>query len=186
MENSPIYTLTKEILVQRADSMRNNPTPAERVFMNRLIDAKIQFNQQFIIHCYIADFLIGNIIVELDGSSHKGREEYDARRDKYMKDRGYTVIRIHNSRAGSFDLNRLKSSYVPKAIRKASKKPKKKKDYKHHEKPKPSLPYEMVQQANGDFVKVHNEGDYKTFLLKGIPYSERAKKPQKEKPWNKY
>jgi very-short-patch-repair endonuclease len=32
-------------------------------------------------------------VVELDDSSHKGREEQDASRDKYLKDAGYWVLR---------------------------------------------------------------------------------------------
>lgn len=54
------------------------------------------FDRQKIIGNYIVDFYCGNcqVVVEIDGSSHKGKEKYDAKRDKYLESLGLTVIHI--------------------------------------------------------------------------------------------
>ena len=36
------------------------------------------------------------MIVELDGDSHLGREEYDREREIYLKSQGFEVIRFEN------------------------------------------------------------------------------------------
>ena len=45
---------------------------------------------------FIADFVCyeAKLIVELDGESHNGREDYDARRDAYFRELGLTVMRV--------------------------------------------------------------------------------------------
>ena len=56
----------------------------------------LDFDRQKIIGNYIADFFCAEkgVVIEADGSSHKGREAQDARRDAYMASLGLTVIRI--------------------------------------------------------------------------------------------
>lgn len=98
---------TTDILIGRAKSMRRNPTYAEKVFYARLVSAKIRFKSQWVIKPYIVDFLIGNTIIELDGSAHNGREEYDAKRDCFLRKAKYQIIRIQNSDVEKFDLARL-------------------------------------------------------------------------------
>jgi len=46
---------------------------------------------------YIADFYCAaaKTIIEIDGESHIGKEEYDALRDEYFKSQGLTVIHIN-------------------------------------------------------------------------------------------
>ena len=48
---------------------------------------------------YILDFLIRNVVVELDGNHHlKGKQlDWDLARDKHLRSIGYKVIRIRNS-----------------------------------------------------------------------------------------
>lgn len=46
-------------------------------------------------HLYIADFVVGNTIIEVDGPQHK--ESYDNKRDKLTSDLGYNTIRIPTS-----------------------------------------------------------------------------------------
>ncbi len=48
---------------------------------------------------YFADFLCreAKLIVELDGTSHDNRAEYDAQRDAYCRQRGFTVLRFQNA-----------------------------------------------------------------------------------------
>src|SRR5699024_5291759 len=45
---------------------------------------------------YIVDFYCGNcqVVIEIDGSSHDDKAEYDAKRDAYLESLGLTVIHI--------------------------------------------------------------------------------------------
>ena len=47
---------------------------------------------------YVVDFLIGNTIIEIDGSTHNHKKqiEYDNKRDERFKKYGYNTIRITN------------------------------------------------------------------------------------------
>ena len=56
----------------------------------------LDFDRQKIIGNYIVDFYCAekNVIIELDGSSHDGRERYDKERDEFLFSLGLTVIRI--------------------------------------------------------------------------------------------
>jgi len=49
---------------------------------------------------YIADFVChaARLVVELDGETHDfaARQEYDAKRDAWMRGRGYYVLRLPN------------------------------------------------------------------------------------------
>ena len=56
----------------------------------------LDFDRQKIIGNYIVDFFCAEkaVIIEADGASHQGREEYDGERDAYLKGFGLTVIRI--------------------------------------------------------------------------------------------
>ncbi|KEY99408.1 hypothetical protein AI27_04445, partial [Sphingomonas sp. BHC-A] len=48
---------------------------------------------------YFCDFLCreAKLIIELDGSSHDDSAEYDARRDAYCRELGFTVLRFQNA-----------------------------------------------------------------------------------------
>lgn len=56
----------------------------------------IDFTRQLVIGNYIADFCVRDLglVVEVDGGYHIGREEYDARRDAYMRSLGLVVFRV--------------------------------------------------------------------------------------------
>lgn len=56
----------------------------------------LDFNRQQVIGNYIVDFVCYRVglIIEADGSSHIGREEYDRRRDRYLKSLGFKILRI--------------------------------------------------------------------------------------------
>ena len=94
----------RDILLQRAENMRFNPTKAEKEFRNKLDSKKIKYKNQLVIGKYIVDFLVGNTIYEIDGDSHIGREEYDAERDKFLTQKGYKVIRILNSEVATYKI----------------------------------------------------------------------------------
>lgn len=57
-----------------------------------------RFHRQAVVWGYIADFWCPqwNLVVELDGSFHEGREEYDARRDQNLLERGIKTIRFES------------------------------------------------------------------------------------------
>src|SRR5690606_29824049 len=54
------------------------------------------FDRQKIIGNYIVDFYCSNcnVVIEIDGSSHNDKVEYDAERDAYLESLGLTVIHI--------------------------------------------------------------------------------------------
>jgi very-short-patch-repair endonuclease len=74
---------------------------AEALLWNELKGSTLggfKFVRQFPIGPYYVDFLCRkqSLIVEVDGSQHAG-SAYDARRDQYMFERGYSVIRFWSS-----------------------------------------------------------------------------------------
>jgi very-short-patch-repair endonuclease len=56
----------------------------------------VSFTRQTPIGNYIADFYSRekNLVIEIDGSSHDNKYEYDTDRDEYMKNIGINVLRI--------------------------------------------------------------------------------------------
>ena len=93
-----------EKLKLKAQEMRRNPTPAERVLWEKLkenivIDNEIfKFRRQHIIGHYIADFYCvgASLIIELDGEIHKSQEEQDHLRQESLEFLGCRVIRFPN------------------------------------------------------------------------------------------
>lgn len=61
----------------------------------------VKFRRQVQIGNYIVDFVCfeKRVIIELDGSGHLAAEQikYDEIRSKYLKDRGYTILRFWNN-----------------------------------------------------------------------------------------
>jgi len=86
-------------LRSRAKELRKAGMLHEALFWNQIKSGKLNgldFDRQKIIGDYIVDFYCAekNAIVELDGSSHDGKEEYDKKRDDYLISLGLTVIHI--------------------------------------------------------------------------------------------
>lgn len=80
-----------------ADKMRMRPTKSEALFRKKLSRYKLWFKFQYVISPYIVDFLLEfDTIVEIDGSSHIGREAYDKAREMFLIKQGYSVIRMKN------------------------------------------------------------------------------------------
>ncbi len=72
---------------------------AEVVFWKQVHKGKfhgLDFTRQMIIGNYIADFCVRDLglVVEVDGGSHIGKEEYDAKRDAYMESLGLKIFRV--------------------------------------------------------------------------------------------
>jgi very-short-patch-repair endonuclease len=72
---------------------------AEVLFWKQVHKSKfygINFNRQKIIGNYIVDFYVPSLslVVEIDGSSHNYKEEYDFKREEFLKSLGLIVYRI--------------------------------------------------------------------------------------------
>jgi very-short-patch-repair endonuclease len=59
----------------------------------------LDFDRQRIIGNYIVDFYIKSLglVIEIDGSSHNDKEEYDEARELFLKDLGLNVYRISDT-----------------------------------------------------------------------------------------
>ena len=88
------------ILRVRARTLRRDETDAEAIVWwhvrNRQLNG-FKFRRQVPIGPYIADFVCQErrIIVELDGSQHAD-SGYDRRRDQFMVEHGWSVLRFWN------------------------------------------------------------------------------------------
>lgn len=97
----------KKILKQsvlRAKKLRGNATLPEQklwLFLRKSQLNGLKFRRQQPIGKYIVDFLCCSkkIIIELDGGQHNEHRniEYDKERDLFLKNEGYSVIRIWNN-----------------------------------------------------------------------------------------
>ena len=86
-------------LKERAKELRKARNLAEVVFWQQVHKKKFKgydFDRQKIVGNYIVDFYCANVgvVIEIDGSSHDHKQEYDARRDEYLCSLGLTIIRI--------------------------------------------------------------------------------------------
>lgn len=80
--------------------MRKNPTTAEKALgemLSRYYD-KSELKQQPIVGFYLPDFLLVPklLVIEVDGSFHDKRQDYDLRRTKWLESLGLNVIRFTN------------------------------------------------------------------------------------------
>ncbi|MFM9852782.1 MAG: endonuclease domain-containing protein [Sphingomonadaceae bacterium] len=92
---------SKQELLARAKWMRSNPTEAESKLWSILRNKRFagyKFKRQVVIDWYIADFVNfeQRVIVEADGSQHL-ENDYDVRRDAYLKGQGFEVVRFWNN-----------------------------------------------------------------------------------------
>jgi len=86
-------------LKQRAQELRKAGMLHEALLWNQLKRKQfkgLDFDRQKIIGNYIVDFFCAEkgVIIEADGASHQGREDYDAERDAFLSGLGLTVIRV--------------------------------------------------------------------------------------------
>lgn len=91
-----------EELYRRASRARKNPTRAEAKLRSALANEGLSyafsFQKVFPPYYYVdAVALRARVIIELDGSSHNGRAEYDSRRASYLESKGFQVIRFTNT-----------------------------------------------------------------------------------------
>jgi very-short-patch-repair endonuclease len=98
----PAWQVTRTMR-SRARSLRRDSTDAERVIWVALRAHRLNgagFRRQKPIGSYIADFACEapKLIVELDGGQHFETEQQkrDARRDKFLRGKGYRILRFNN------------------------------------------------------------------------------------------
>ena len=86
----------------RARQLRRNPTEVERLLWQRLRFWQVggfKFRRQQPLGDYIADFVCfeGRLIVEIDGGQHADQKDYDKKRDAWLRDQCFIVLRFWNS-----------------------------------------------------------------------------------------
>lgn len=82
--------------------LRKNQTEAEAKLWHDLRGRRcggFKFRRQYIIDEYVVDFacVSAKLVVEIDGPTHEGREDYDAARTQHILNRGYRVVRFSNA-----------------------------------------------------------------------------------------
>ncbi len=85
-----------------ARALRKNATDAERHLWNELRGRRLvgfKFRRQRPFGPYVCDFICleASIVIELDGSQHVERSDYDERRDAFIRSYGYRVLRFWNA-----------------------------------------------------------------------------------------
>jgi very-short-patch-repair endonuclease len=83
--------------------MRKEPTPFENLLWQRLRASRLdgfKFRRQTVIEPCICDFFCSSkgLVVEVDGDTHDA--DYDARRDAWLAEKGFTVLRFTNAEVG--------------------------------------------------------------------------------------
>jgi very-short-patch-repair endonuclease len=83
----------------RAKALRQARNLSEVLFWIQVTKGnfhKIDFDRQKVIGNYIVDFYVKKLrlIIEIDGSSHIGKELYDAERERFLVSLGLTMYRI--------------------------------------------------------------------------------------------
>ncbi|HAP37549.1 hypothetical protein A2410_01365 [Candidatus Shapirobacteria bacterium RIFOXYC1_FULL_38_24] len=84
-----------------ANQNRKNPTKAEKIMWDNFLSKDktgYRFLRQKPIHRFIADFYCVklNLIIEIDGDSHKNKTKTDIKRDKFLQQIGIKTIRFTN------------------------------------------------------------------------------------------
>lgn len=89
-------------LVSRSKRLRNDPTTAESILWQHLRRSQLhgyKFRRQQPIGPFIVDFYCAplKLAIELDGSSHEGKDGYDGFRESNIEGKGVRVLRFLNS-----------------------------------------------------------------------------------------
>ncbi len=90
-------------LLGRARSLRKGYVLSEVIFWKQVRNGEfhqIDFDRQRIIGNYIVDFYIKSlgVVIEIDGSSHDNKEEYDEKRQHFLESLNLKVYRISDFR----------------------------------------------------------------------------------------
>jgi len=80
----------------------------EQVAFNWLVSNNVSFESQVKVENYFADFIVDNLIIEIDGERwHPEGNEKDKIRDEKLKSLGYDVIRIRSKENIEERLNKI-------------------------------------------------------------------------------
>ncbi len=88
--------------IEFARLLRKSPSDAERRLWLHVRNRRLagyKFRRQLPIGPYVVDFLCESaaLIVELDGGQHAEQRRYDEKRDAFLRQQGYSVLRIWNN-----------------------------------------------------------------------------------------
>ena len=116
---------------RRTIELNKKNFPSEVWFEKKLIAAKIfgYHRNPCLIKRFFGDFVwrMPKIVVEIDGKSHNGKQEYDKARDALLAANGYKVLRIRHgdsvraSAVISMLPSMISGSYKPHKVRKKPK-----------------------------------------------------------------
>ncbi len=86
-------------LKEHTKSLRRNATYAERLFWKHLKSRQLhglKFTRQKPIGNYIVDFYCSKLqlVIEIDGITHDGKQEYDEKREGILRKLGLEVMRF--------------------------------------------------------------------------------------------
>src|SRR5574341_778952 len=86
----------------RARALRKNPSEVERLLWRYLRMWQLdgyKFRRQHPSGNYIVDFvcLEKRLIIEVDGGQHAEHVEYDAKRDAWLREQGFSILRFWNN-----------------------------------------------------------------------------------------
>ena len=100
-------------LLSRSRSLRKGYVLSEVVFWKQVRNKKfyqIDFDRQKIIGNYIVDFYIKSlgVVIEIDGSSHNDKEDYDNKRQLFLESLDLVVYRISDYRIKNDLINVMK------------------------------------------------------------------------------
>ena len=84
-----------------ARQLRSTSPVPERILWNALRNrqvAGLRFRRQVPVGPYCVDFICSaaKLVVELDGMSHDGRQQHDAKRTAFLNEQGLRVFRVTN------------------------------------------------------------------------------------------
>ena len=85
-------------MMHRAEELRHNQTDAEAKLRAHRMDG-VHFRRQYAVGNYVVDFCAPRrkLIIEVDGSQHIERQEYDSERTEFLESLGYQVLRFWNN-----------------------------------------------------------------------------------------
>jgi len=89
------------IKTQQARKFRKNPTETEKIMWDLLRDRQLankKFRRQHLVSGFIIDFYCpeNKLAIEIDGSVHLNKKEYDQEREKILKNIGINFLRFSN------------------------------------------------------------------------------------------
>ncbi len=96
------YTARRREILANAKELRKRTTDAEKIIWSVLRRSQMggyKFRRQYSIGSYVADFacLEKQLIIELDGGQHSEQQSYDQKRDTFLREAGFTVLRFWNN-----------------------------------------------------------------------------------------